>query len=174
MRSYSRLLVKIAMLGMLFPFCSMAADITINVSGKVVASPCTIDNSGIYNIDLGQNILAATLKQANSYSLWKVFNITLSNCPSGTTKVTATFSGTADGNNSTMYANATGTGYAQNVAIQLQNSAAGTNVGNGSTMTVDVENSNATFPLHARVYSAKGGGTPGNITASVMLNMSYN
>lgn len=159
---------------MLLSTSTMAADVTINVTGKVVASPCTVDNSGVYNIDLGQNISAATLNPANSYSSWKNFNVTLSNCPAGTTKVTATFAGTADSNNTAMYANTTGTGFAQNVAVQLQNSTAGTNTGNGATMTVNVASSSAIFPLQARAYSTPGGTTPGNIAAAVLMNMTYN
>lgn len=168
---------KIIMFGL---FCAIlspgayAADVTINVTGKVVASPCTVDNNGVYNIDLGQSISSTTLSPANSYSAWKNFNVTLSACPVGTTKVTAAFSGNADSYNNTMYANATGTGYAQNVAVQLQNSSSGTNTGNGSTMTVSVVNSAATFPLQARAYSTPGGATAGIINAVVLMNMTYN
>ncbi|ENC9862337.1 type 1 fimbrial protein [Klebsiella variicola] len=167
-------LMKSVILSALLSTGGMAADVMINVTGKVVTSPCMVDNSGIYNIDLGQNISTATLNPANSYSPWKKFNVTLSNCPAGTTKVTAVFSGTVDGNNNTMYANATGEGYAQNIAIQLQDSTAGMNVGNGATMTVNVVNSAATFPLQARAFSTLGGATSGYISASVLINMTYN
>ncbi len=174
MKPYRGIVMNSAVLSILISTGTMAADVTINVTGKVVASPCTVDNSGVYNIDLGQNISAATLNPANSYSAWKNFNVTLSNCPAGTTKVTAAFSGTADSNNSAMYANTTGTGYAQNVAVQLQNGTAGTNTGNGATMTVNVASNAATFPLQARAYSTPGGATPGNISAAVLMNMTYN
>ncbi|HGM6627006.1 TPA: fimbrial protein [Serratia marcescens] len=174
MNNYRGILIKSAALSMLLSTSTMAADVTINVTGKVVASPCTVDNNGNYNIDLGQNISAATLNPANSYSAWKNFNVTLSNCPAGTTKVTATFAGTADSNNTAMYANTTGTGFAQNVAVQLQNGTAGTNTGNGATMTVNVASSAAAFPLQARAYSTPGGATTGNIAAAVLMNMTYN
>lgn len=174
MKNYRQTLIKCAFISLFFSGVSTAADVTINISGKVIASPCKIDNNGVYNIDLGQNISAATLNPANSYSTWKNFNVTLSNCPAGTTKVTASFSGTADSNNNAMYANTTGTGYAQNVAVQLQNSTTGTNTGNGSTMTVNVTNSAATFPLQARAYSTPGSATTGNISAAVLMNMTYN
>lgn len=167
-------LIDGALLCMLLSTGAMAADVTINVTGKVVASPCTVGNSGVYNIDLGQNISAASLNPAMSFSDWIPISVKLIDCPAGTTKVTATFSGTADSYNSAMYANATGTGYAQNVAVQLQNSTAGTNTGNGATMTVDVASNAAAFPLQARAYSTPGGATPGNISTAVLMNMTYN
>lgn len=160
---------------LLVSFAVKAAPVTINITGKIVAAACIIDNSGSYSIDLGQTISAATMNAANSSSSWVTKNITLSNCPAGTSSVTATFSGTADSNNSAMYANATGTGYSQNVAVQLQNQTAATNVGNGATMSATIDASrNATFPLQARAYSTPGGTTVGNISTVVLMNFTYN
>jgi type 1 fimbria pilin len=133
-----------------------ASDTTINITGKVTAAACTTGVGSTYNIDLGQEISAATpCRRAASTYVTK--DIVLSDCPAGTTSVTATFDGTKDSGSDTMYANATGEGYATNVAVELQNKTAGTDVGKGATMTVDVDASkNATFPLQARAYSKSG------------------
>lgn len=70
-----------------------AADVTLYINGDIVASSCTVENNGIYNIDLGHNIPSRRLSEANSYSAWKAFYVTLSDCPVGTSRVTAHFTG---------------------------------------------------------------------------------
>lgn len=151
-----------------------ADNININITGKVIASPCTIDNSGTYNVDFGKNVSASTLATSGSSSAWKAINITLSNCPAGTTKVTAVFSGTSDAEDNNLYANAVGSAYAKRVAIQLQDQS-GTNVGNGTSLTENVSTDRiVTFPLQARLYTVNGGATPGTISSQVLFNVTYN
>ncbi|MCB3570831.1 fimbrial protein, partial [Klebsiella michiganensis] len=82
-----------------------AADVTLYINGDIVASSCTVENNGIYNIDLGQNIPSRRLSAANSYSEWKEFYVTLSHCPVGTSSVTAHFTGPVDGADPDLYAN---------------------------------------------------------------------
>ncbi|MGL5387634.1 MAG: fimbrial protein [Serratia sp. (in: enterobacteria)] len=159
-------------------FCSMAAhaaDTTITINGKVTAAACTVDNSGAYTVTM-PDVTAATLNLAASYGTWKTFDVTLSNCPAGTTSVKATFDGTADGADANKYANTTGTGYATNVAVQVQNrSGTIADKGKSSTMTVNVDASkNATFDLQARPYSTPGSATVGNISTVVLMNFTYN
>ncbi|CAI1032001.1 putative fimbrial protein SthD [Serratia fonticola] len=174
LRSVKKGLYTLAIMGTL---CSSAfADpVNINITGRVTAAACTIDNSSTYNVVM-PDVTAATLNPANSYGTWKTFDVTLSNCPAGTTSVKATFDGTADGADANKYANTTGTGYATNVAVQVQNrSGTVADKGKNSTMTVNVDASrNATFDLQARPYSTPGGGTVGNITTVVMMNFTYN
>lgn len=156
--------------------CSLAVhaapDVTITINGKVTAAACTINNSGTYTVTM-PDVTAATLNSANTFGDWKPFDVTLSNCPAGTSTVKATFDGTADG---TKYANTTGTGYATNVAVQLQNrSGTVADKGKNSTMTVNVDASkNATFDLQARPYSTPGSATVGNISTVVLMNFTYN
>lgn len=158
--------------------CSLAvhaADTTITINGRVIAAACTIDNSGAYTVTM-PDVTAATLNPAASSGTWKTFDVSLSNCPAGTTSVKATFDGTADGTDANKYANTTGTGYATNVAVQVQNrSGTVADKGKNSTMTVNVDASrNATFDLQARPYSTAGGATVGNINTVVLMNFTYN
>lgn len=152
-----------------------AADTTITINGKVTAAACTINNGGTYTITM-PDVTAATLNTPSSYGAWESFNITLSNCPAGTSTVTATFDGTPDSQDALKYANSLGTGYAKNVSVQVQNrSGTSSDKGKNSTMTVDVDESkNATFDLQARPYSSSGNATVGNITTLVLMNFSYN
>ena len=157
--------------------CSMAAhaayDTTITINGKVTAAACTIDSSGTYAITM-PDVTAATLNLANSFGDWRNLDVTLSNCPAGTSSVTATFDGTVA--DTSKYANATGAGYATNVSVQLQNrSGTVADKGKNSTMTVNVDASkNVTFDLQARPFSAAGGATVGNISTVVLMNFTYN
>lgn len=152
-----------------------SADVKITISGKVTAAACTINNSGTYSI-LMNDVTAATMNPLGSYGEWANFDVTLSNCPVGTSRVVATFKGVQDSIDTKKYANATGAGYATNVSVQVQNRS-GTieDKGNDSTMSAPVGTSkNVTFDLRARPYSSTGGGTVGNISTVVMMNFDYN
>ncbi|MGL5384396.1 MAG: fimbrial protein [Serratia sp. (in: enterobacteria)] len=154
--------------------CSLAAhaaDTTITINGKVVAAACTVANGGSQTVTMPDD-LASGLTTLGDTGTGKSFDVLLTNCPAGTTSVTAAFSGTADATTASKYANA---GTATKVAVQLQNrSGTVADKGNGSTMTVDVDASkNATFDLFAKPYS-NGGTTPGTITTVVLMNFTYN
>ncbi|MBK5143073.1 type 1 fimbrial protein [Budviciaceae bacterium BWR-B9] len=174
--NYKKGLITLAVVAGLIGSNAFAADqVTINITGKVTAAACTIDNSGTYNVIM-PDVTAATLSTANTYGEATTFNVTLSNCPPGTTSVTAKFSGTPDSLDATKYANTTGPGYATNVSVRLQNhSGSVTDKGNNSTMTVNVDASRkATFDLDARPYSTSGGATVGNIRTVAMMDFTYN
>ncbi|MGB7801550.1 fimbrial protein [Buttiauxella sp.] len=152
---------------------TQAADVTINISGKIVASPCQVDGSSTVNIDLGQDLQAANLATAGTTSAWVPFTIGMKNCPASTTNVIATFSGTGDTTDLTrLYTN---TGTASNVAVELQsNNAAHTSLGNTMTMTIPRASDNtAAFPLQSRVWS-KGNASTGTIASVVSVTFTYN
>lgn len=169
---------KVLLAALVAGACSMAAqaaDTTITINGKVTAAACTINNSGSYLVNM-DDVTAATLNSTNSFGAWKPFEVTLSSCPAGTSTVTAAFDGSADGADANKYANTTGTGYATNVAVQVQNrSGTVADKGKNSTMMVNVDASrNATFDLQARPYSTTGGATVGDINTVVLMNFTYN
>lgn len=173
--NYKKGLITLAVIGGLISSNAFADPVTINITGKVTAAACTIDNSGTYNVVM-PDVTAATLSTGNTFGGWKEFDVTLSNCPAGTTSVTAKFSGTADGNDANKYANTTGAGYATNVSVQVQNrSGTVADKGNNSTMTVNVDGSRkATFDLQARPFSTPGGATVGNIKTVALMDFTYN
>ncbi|MGL5389648.1 MAG: fimbrial protein [Serratia sp. (in: enterobacteria)] len=175
LRNVKQGLCTLAVVGALISSSAFADPVTINITGRVTAAACTIDNSSTYTVVM-PDVTAAVLNPAASYGTWKTFDVTLSNCPAGTTSVTATFDGTADGADANKYANTTGTGYATNVSVQVQNrSGTAADKGKNSTMTATVDASrNATFDLQARPYSTAGGSTVGNISTVVLMNFTYN
>lgn len=149
--------------------------VQIEVTGTVVASPCEVDDSnvGTVPVSLGE-LQSAALNAAGSASDWVPVNISLKNCPAGTSSVTATFTGTPDeADVESLYAN---TGDAQNVAVQLEG-IAGEKYGNGKTATLqiaDAVDGKPTWNLQTRAFSKNGGVTPGSISSVITMSFAYN
>ncbi|MFJ3164498.1 fimbrial protein [Serratia sp. CY54717] len=144
-----------------------AADITITVNGHVVAKPCTVSTTNA-SVTLG-DLYTFNLVTAGSASSWHSIALNLSNCPVGTSRVVATFSGTTD---STGYYKNLGT--ASNIQLELQDDG-GTTLNNGAKKSVQVDDSSqsARFPLQARALSVNGGATQGTIQAVISVTYTY-
>ena len=174
-------LTTLAMIAALFSVSSYASDpVTINVTGKVVAAPCTLDTANsTLDIDLGTQ-QSTTLAAAGATLGTKAFNIALKDCPAGTTSVTATFTGTDDpsaapGNG---FKNA---GTATNITIQLKNANSGAwtdpyyTIKNGTAWNQAVNTSTNTvvYNLAARAYTPTGSVAPGTVSASIVVDFTY-
>jgi minor fimbrial subunit len=144
-----------------------AADVTITVNGKVVAKPCTVSTTNA-TVELG-DLYTFSLASAGATSAWHSVALDLSNCPIGTSRVVATFSGTAD---STGYYKNQGT--AGNIQLELQDSG-GTTLNNGATQSVQVDDAtqSARFPLQVRALTVNGGATQGTIQAVINVIYTY-
>nr|WP_236849273.1 fimbrial protein [Chania multitudinisentens] len=145
-----------------------AADATITINGKVVAKPCTVSTVST-TVDLG-DLYTFNLLSAGAFSEWKSVTLSLTNCPVGTSKVTATFSGTADSSRS-YYANQ---GAARNIALQLADSS-GVNLPNGSTRVVTVNDASkaANVVLQVRAITPNGNVTQGSIQSLINVTYTY-
>lgn len=162
----------IVTLGILFSTTSVcsAADTTINVTGKVIASPCSTGTGASYTIDLGQAIPASSLQKWGDITPVISKNVVLSGCPAGTKTVTATFSGDPFPGSPTNFNN---TGTAKNIGINVTDANNYTYVP-GSTGTVNVAaDGTATFPLKIRGASI-GNATVGTIKSAVVMTFTYN
>ncbi len=150
-----------------------AADVTINISGKITDAPCTVDASGGANpsIKLGDNIASTTLASNGATSTWVPFSIKLINCPPSKNNIIATFTGTSDNADAgSLYAN---TGDAKNVAVQFTD-ADGGGLGNNRTLTVaKAADNSAIFNLKTRMR-ATGAATGGTVSAIVFATFTYN
>lgn len=144
-----------------------AADVTITVNGRVVAKPCTVSTTNA-TVDFG-DLYTFSLSQPGSASTWHSVSFDLSNCPVGTSKVTATFSGTMD---STGYYMNLGT--AGNIQLELQDEG-GTTLNNGTSKTVQVSEStqSARFPLQIRALTVNGRTSQGSIQAVINIIYTY-
>ena len=142
-----------------------ADDVTITVNGRVVAKPCTI-STPTATVDLG-DLYTFNLIQAGASAAWHDVVLNLTNCPVGTSKVTATFSGTVDATG--YYANQ---GTARNLQLQLQDNGGATlNNGANKTVPVDAGSQATSFPLQVRALTVNGGATQGTIQA--VINVTY-
>ncbi|MEZ2583430.1 fimbrial protein [Kluyvera intermedia] len=154
------------MLAVLSPILQ-AADVTITVNGKVVAKPCTVSTVNAA-VELG-DLYTFSMITAGSSSAWHTVGLDLSNCPVGTSRVVASFSGTAD---STGYYKNQGT--AKNIQLELQDDSGNTlNTGSTTTVTVDEASQAAHFPLQVRALSVNGGATQGTIQAVINVTYTY-
>lgn len=154
------------------------ADTTITITGVIKASPCTV--GAPVAIDFG-SLDYTRLKQSQfSESITK--RMVLTNCPIGTSKVKATFSGPPlsdfGGSN---YANAVGEGYAKGVFLNLLQNATNVGLGNNQSVSVAVDDSsrNATIEFNARLgVTSKYGDdrealTPGLVNVVVSVTFTY-
>lgn len=148
-----------------------ADPVDINITGNVVASPCTLDVAGSNLSPSLGTIQATALEAAASSSTWVPFDLKVKSCPASTTSATVTFSGTPDTDSpDSMYAS---TGNATKVAVELQ-SAAGDLLGNGKTLTGTIEADHTyTYKLQTRAYSTAGSVMPGTISAVVQATFTY-
>lgn len=145
-----------------------AADVTITLNGRVVAKPCTVSTTQA-TVDLG-DLYTFDLVTAGAVSSWQPVTLSLTNCPVGTSTVTATFSGTADASGS-YYANQGGAG---NIALQLADSG-GVNLPSGSTKNVSVDNTSlaASFVLQVRAITPGGNATQGTLQSLINVTYTY-
>lgn len=149
----------------------------VKVTANVVASPCLVLSPDI-TIPLG-NIEASTLESANTYTAWTDVKseamIKLASCPTGTTEVLMTFTGTPDPNGGVgSFLNAdTGTGAATNVSVQLKPSGSTDPIKNNEVMDIPIESGAALIPLSARLYSKSGGVTPGSVSSVINVAFTY-
>ncbi|WP_075180635.1 fimbrial protein [Pantoea sp. 1.19] len=142
-----------------------AGDVTLTVNGQVVARPCTIATPAA-TADLG-TLSTGDFASAGAASAWQSVALQLTQCPAGTARVTATFSGESDANG--YYLNQ---GSAGNLQLELQNSAGQRlNSGDSQQVAVDADAQSARFPLRVRAVSTQGGATQGSIQA--VINVTY-
>ncbi|HAT4516722.1 MULTISPECIES: fimbrial protein [Serratia] len=172
-KAISGISCKLALAGLLLLAMPTAqATSKLVITGNIKAAPCEIDGAnGTISVNLGDDISAAVLATSGASSPWVEFPLTLKNCPSTTTSVVATFSGTAAEESASLYKS---TGSSRRVQIELQNNQ-GANLGNGKSMTQSVNQATheAKFNLRARAYSTNGGSTPGSIDGALQVTFVY-
>ncbi|HIE9359445.1 TPA: fimbrial protein [Klebsiella quasipneumoniae subsp. similipneumoniae] len=166
MKQISLILLMMAFLLVILS-SAKAADVRITVNGKVVARPCTVSTTRA-TVDLGP-LETYDLINPGSASGWQSVNLNLTNCPIGTSRVVATFSGVTDSTG--FYKNQ---GTAGNMQLELQ-STSNIRLNNGSEMNVQVNDSSlsTSFPLKIRALTVNGGATQGTIQAIINVTYTY-
>jgi minor fimbrial subunit len=149
---------------------AVAAPTQVNITGTVIASPCSVDTSNSdLDVNLG-NIQAADLSTAGAGSTLVPFKLKLKDCPASTTSAVVTFSGTEDTAAPGRYIN---TGTALNVAVEVQETSTGDLKGPTTNITQTVQaDRSVTYDLQTRAY-AKAAATPGSVIATVQATFTY-
>ncbi|HKN02993.1 MAG TPA: fimbrial protein [Buttiauxella sp.] len=156
-------------------YANAAGDnVNIQITGKVIASPCTTVNGGQnpLTVSLGNDIGASTLQSAGTNSTWIDFDLALTGCPSGTNNVKATFTGSPDTVDGTRWAN-TAASKALNTSVELRDKATNVLLSNGSMLSAPVASNKATFNLRTAAYSAQGNAQPGDISTVILASFVY-
>lgn len=156
-----------------------AADTTITIGGKVISATCTVGTT----LAAGQLVELGTLgsnnlqKAGDADPAWHNFSLELTNCPTGITSSTVTFSGTPDNYDSTLFANTEPqSSAAENVAVEMsKQSDNSTILSNNSQMTVNINTlaGTASFPLAARMKTPTGGVHAGHVSSTVLVDFIY-
>ena len=156
---------------------SIAAPVQVNITGNVIASPCTVDTANS-NLDVTLGDIPATeLATAGSYGgTAQTFTIALKDCPASTTKTVATISGTPYASDTNLFAN---TGTAAGVGVKIKpNAAAWTDTSVNPNQSTWVQNVNATthavsYVFDARSYTSVGSINPGTIVSAMQVAFTY-
>ncbi|WP_436892844.1 fimbrial protein [Siccibacter turicensis] len=148
----------------------------LNFSGRVLASPCTLDTAvSQLTVDLG-DYYADQLSKPKSAIGYKTFPLTLKDCPEGTTKVVATFTGVDEpaGDWITLFTN---TGTAKNVGIMLKGDTSlwiGGAIKNGTQLTQTVKaDHTVSWPMESEMGTSTGNATPGTVHAVITVSFTY-
>lgn len=166
---------KLALLSLLIlnSGLALAENVTVNVTGRVTASPCTLDlaNSDL-NVNLGDSLEASDLANVGDTSTPVPFKLVVNACPTTTVSAVAIFGGSEDSGAPGRYVS---TGAAENIAVEVRDtSATPTLKGPGTTMTqaINANDHSATFYLQASVY-AKGTASGGTVASTMQVSFTY-
>ena len=154
---------------MMLPWLSFA-DASLTLSGKVVASPCTVDTDTVNKtVELG-SLQRRDLQTAGEGGEWQDFDLLLTNCPAGTTKVTATVSGMPDPQDATAWKNS---GTSTNMALRIASRDRSQAFAPGGSLdqNVNISTRSASFPLSARMFTPQGSATAG--TFQSIMNVEF-
>ncbi|HID8743616.1 TPA: fimbrial protein [Enterobacter mori] len=156
---------------MMLPWLSFA-DASLTLTGNVVASPCTVDTDTVNKtVDLG-TLQRRDLQTAGEGGEWQDFDLLLTNCPAGTTKVTATVSGTPDTQDATAWKNS---GTSGNMALRIANRDRSQTVAPGDSLAqnVNISTRSASFPLSARMFTPLGSATAGTFQSVMNVDFTW-
>ncbi|HBK4767638.1 TPA: type 1 fimbrial protein [Serratia liquefaciens] len=165
----SNALFGLGLAGLLYSPLTQADSVTVNISGNVVASSCTVKSSNPLNVVLPDIDMLKLAKKGDS-SPFVNFDLELEGCSEGVTKVTATYGGTVSPLSSDSFTN---TGTATQVVLYMQDSAS-TAIYPNTTRQVAVDSvaRTAKFSQKIQIY-AMGASTPGTVSGNIVVSFTY-
>lgn len=164
-----RIIAATLMSGLLISHTALADSVTVNISGNVVASPCTVESASPLSVVL-PDILASDLSANGKVGTKVPFELKLKDCPANTAKVTATYGGTASTLSPNSFKN---TGTATALVLLVMDDAGGIIYPNTTrTATVDTKKQTAAFKQTVQIY-AKGAVQPGTVIGNIVVSFTY-
>lgn len=156
---------------LMLPWLSFA-DASLALTGNVVASPCTVDINTVNKIvELG-TAQRRDLQTAGEGGEWQDFDLLLTQCPSGTTKVTATLSGAVDPQEPSAWKNS---GTSTNMALRIASRDRSKAIAPGDLLdeNVNLSTRSAVFLLSARMFTPQGGATAGTFQSVMNVDFTW-
>ena len=171
----SKIVIAASVLALGFSAGAYAADGTINITGKIIGTTCTINGaasgSAAVNVTLPV-VLASTLNGSGKTAGTTAFAINLTNCDSNIATAGVSFQpGSTIASDGTLI----NSGTANKVSVALLN-ASGTqiNLSTGANNNLPVTLTNGAGSLnYSAQYLATGNATSGTVTTSVTFNLAY-
>ncbi|WP_010431823.1 fimbrial protein [Enterobacter mori] len=156
---------------LMLPLLSFA-DASLTLSGNVVASPCTIDTDTVNKTVVLGSLQRIDLRTAGEGGEWQDFDLLLTNCPAGTSNVTALLSGTVDSQDATAWKNS---GTSGNMALRIASRDHATAYAPGSSLqqSVNISSRSVSFPLSARMFTPQGSATPGTFQSVMNVDFTW-
>ncbi|MEQ0826537.1 fimbrial protein [Enterobacter dykesii] len=154
-----------------------AEDSTLAVTGNVKASSCDVDTGSVnQKVKIG-TFSGKDFPSVGSTSVFKAMNINLSNCYDKLKTIQVTFSGTSDADNPTLLAltDAGGSGtLATGIGVELLDNSGKTIPFNKvSPQTFDLDAGNNTLSFLLRYKSTRYPVTPGEASAVMYFDLTY-
>lgn len=149
-----------------------SASTAMNIDGKVVASPCTVDTDTVNKLVEFGSLQRMDLVPAGAGGDWKDFSLLVKNCPAGTNQVTVKYLGVPDTQDSSAWMNS---GSATNVALRVTNADHSVTLSQGNTQQIAINTStkSATFPLSAKIFTPLGNAGAGTFAAVINLEFTW-
>lgn len=153
-------------------FSAASQAVNIDITGKVVASPCIVNgNNDSLAVSLGENIQADSLATSGSATTWADVTLRLTSCPASTTSFSVAFTGTTD-TDTNYYKN---TGTATNLKLELTDSSSNSAYKNGAKLeNVAIPTATHAYDLVMRARAVSNGSVmPGTIVGQVQATFTY-
>jgi type 1 fimbria pilin len=150
-------------------------DVTVRLHGKFNASSCDVEiPGGIQNISIG-NFFTEDFPTTGSTSIFKPFNINLTNCSATVKGLKVKFTGDADKDNVALLAlSNTDGGTASGIGIEiLDQNQKPVSINNSDSEVYQLQPDKNTVPFYVRFKSTNNNVTAGSATATMYFDLQY-
>lgn len=157
---------------------AQATDGTINFTGTLTSSTCTVSVNGGSDVTL-PTLSTDALTDAGSWAGRTPFTVRLTSCSdAGNVGLYFEQTGETDTTNNALNNTASGSA-ADHVQIQLLNSnlvtidLSGSSLADQNSLSQDASSGSADIQLYAQYFSKDGGATAGAVTAQAVFSLNY-